>query len=286
MEVSFCIDWISCTFKGGEVNEFLSKINNTQNLQGVETSPVKGYTHAIEYWHGLRVNWHEALDAQGIHMVFSGSCLRAMQSQGLDGGKIIDLIHSYGGKTSRIDLAIDIRESGLKREEFCAENLKPYKGKGNTPKHSDWFSDDGGWTHYVGSRTSDKHLRIYDKAKEQKDYVGDYIRIELECKGRLAKALLSQLAEKSTDERMGLASVLIRTVADYNLGAWNAALACKDVGFALPNKTDSDTMGWLLTVAAKSLAKQMLKHEERSIIDDFWQAVQIEFAALQAKQEN
>lgn len=61
-------------------------------------------------------------------------------------------------------------------------------------------SNDGGFTLYIGSRTSDYFARLYDKHKESKDATYLYaLRFEVEIKGKRAQQAFNALSSRSRD---------------------------------------------------------------------------------------
>lgn len=75
----------------------------------------------------------------------------------------------------------------------------------------------GGWTCYLGSRTSDRYLRIYDKQKQSNDtYYERAWRIELECKGDVASLLWERLRKPETRPHV-LQSELVLFLEKYGL---------------------------------------------------------------------
>jgi hypothetical protein len=270
---SFTVDWIAATFEKDRGMGFVNSVTGYGKMAGVDMRGGKGYNAGYEYENGLRVAWHTEFPAQGVHVVFSGSCLRKMYAQDIDWKMLFERIDKFGGRTSRVDLAFDVRGSGLKPEILCKPALRPYKGKGRTPRMNVLSGSDGSWTLYIGSRSSEKMLRIYDKAKEQGDYVGDYVRIELETKGEIGHAVGWNFARISKDECVGMALTLTKGVADFNLAAWDAALGGDLVDFSFPQGKQRDTFGWLVNICAPALAKEIALHPSDNVLDQFWDAL-------------
>lgn len=98
---------------------------------------------------------------------------------------------SVGGVFTRVDWAIDDRVGFL-----TLDRLVSAERDGRIVSRFQEFSlvqkrvrgEHGGWTVYLGSRSSMAFVRIYDKAAEQ-GVSGHWVRFELECKGRFADAI-------------------------------------------------------------------------------------------------
>lgn len=269
----FAIDWIGATFEPYFAKKFGYLVGLGAWASDVDTKGMHGYNVGKELETGLRVAWHTEDDRMGVHFAFSGACLRWYETKNMTGFNLLQLIKKHKGKVTRVDLAIDVENSQLTPKELCKENLKAYKGKGRTPKFITVLGDKGAWTVYVGSRQSEKYLRIYDKAKEQGDYESDRVRIELECKGDIAKAVGYEAPTHDEKWLVAMAQTLIRGQADFDLETWNAALSSVDVGIGIPRGRERDTFGWLTKVCAPALAKEIAKHPNARVLDEFWDAL-------------
>lgn len=273
---SFTIDWIAATFPSESSRKFTRKIGFNMWAKDVEAVPPRGYNVARELETGAIIAWHTDRKDMGVHVRLSGQTLRWYATKQATWHDILRWIKEAHGRTSRIDLALDVRDSTLTLTNLRKPNLHPYKGKGRTPKFLPMGTIEDGWTVYVGSRSSDKFLRIYDKAKEQGLDDENYVRIELETKGEIAHAVGWEFPEKTTDECVEMAQTLIRGVADFALVDWQAALSSRDVALSTPQGKDRDTFGWLIKICAPALAKTIAKKPNEDVMGEFWLALQRE----------
>lgn len=106
------------------------------------------------------------------------------------------------GNATRVDLAVDIQvlDSAL----FC-EQLNTHRRslKGVTGfVEKGRFAERAGWTLTFGSRSSDVYLRIYDKTVEANLPQENVVRLELELKGRTAKAFFKIMKEHGIDSHV------------------------------------------------------------------------------------
>jgi hypothetical protein len=273
LTVNFTVDWIAATFDKEQGFGFVNSLTEYGKMPGVECHGTKGYNKGYEYKNGMLVSWHTELPENGVHVVFSGATLRKVMADGVAWKELFCRIDTHHGRTSRVDLAFDIKDGALTNESFEVAALKPYKGKGRTPKFVKLVGGDGSWTTYIGSRQSEKFLRIYDKAKEQKDYVSDYVRVELETKGECAHAVGWNFARLGTDECVGMAKTLLLGVADFDIPSWDIAFEHTDVDFSFPQGKEKDTFSWLLKQCVPSLAKEIAKRPEEPVLEQFWDAL-------------
>lgn len=98
--------------------------------------------------------------------------------------------HGRGSRISRIDLTHDFLEGEYNVDKAFEEwKQGQFTSSFTRPKcqtiGSDWHQFDGsGRTLAIGSRTSSRYLRIYEKGREQGDINSEWVRVELEMKPR------------------------------------------------------------------------------------------------------
>jgi hypothetical protein len=99
-------------------------------------------------------------------------------------------------RCTRFDLAVDIDDRFLPPHwEINGEIISMHA----TTKKTVTSDSDGGFTIYVGSRQSDKMLRLYDKGAEQGQQPEQCYRLELEIKSGQADANWRRIARKPGD---------------------------------------------------------------------------------------
>lgn len=273
---SFTYDWISYTLPQLHSGYLLKLLPLGKPLENVKSPAKFGYNICVRYETGAAVMWHDKREEMGVHVILSGSCLRELALAGADVTKCLRELHRLGGRCSRIDLAIDVKNTMLDLTDLCKPNRLPYKGKGHTPKFTQVGDQEDGWTIYVGSRSSDKFLRIYDKAKEVGDDSVAWVRIELECKGKIAHWLGDTLPSMELQESYVLASNLIRTIVDFNSGTWQAALSSEKIELSIPKKTERDTLNWLVKSCAPALARVIAEKPNLDVLGIFYDALKSE----------
>lgn len=273
MKIEFTYDWISATIPPESSGYLWKNITFGEHVENGKNKPQFGYTELICYESGARVMWNTERPEMGVHVMLGGSALRWMSEHGSSCTYVLLELHLLGARVSRIDLAIDVFGSALSPQVLCKPNRKPYKGRGRTPKFTQVGDEEDGWTIYVGSRSSDKFLRIYDKKKET-GYEGDaWTRIEVECKGKIAHWLGSKLPSGTLSDAYSTASTIIKTLVDFEDMEWRQALSSDVVALAIPKKSDRDTLGWLLKSAVPALARLMKEKPNDKIYETFVKAL-------------
>src|SRR5574338_315610 len=200
---------------------------------------------------GLRVMISPRNHEMGVHVQFAGSALA--------GQSVMDRLAyalDAGGRVTRIDVAVDVAQAWNIPDLY--ELARDGSAKTRTKKFSLITSTEG-TTFYAGSRTSEKYLRIYDKAAQQKS-ARPWTRIELECKGDFASNIAKFLVVE------GLPSVpsVIRGFFDLpTVPVWNDVMDSHIEAVSLPRiERQSNTRGWLLEQVAPALAKYLENEPE------------------------
>lgn len=143
---------------------------------------------------------------QGLRLTAPGKAvvLRSVRS--------LRAVLSKGWRPTRVDLAWNIQEVQVSVNQ-CYAYWKAKSPKRDTMTAKAVGSSKTGETMYVGSRSSDFYMRLYDKAKEQGMEGRLFFRLEVELKGDLVRAVF----EREFDHVDALAT----WVADKaGLGSW------------------------------------------------------------------
>lgn len=260
--VSETIDWISYTahhntpaltrqFKNSNPSTIAAQVTPF-GTRWIECKARFGYTVGLECAEcpSAKVYMSPARPDMGVHVVLPGSAIRY-------GGLM--LCHEFalheGNSISRFDIAADVYEiwTGLSFEERFTRGEVETEAK----KYMH-ITGGSGWTFYVGSRTSEKYLRIYDKRAESKlDY--DLTRVELECKGDFARGVAKYLMAN------GLSHIrsIIQSYCNFHTHErWVSAMLSPTpfVGLPRPERA-SNTRAWLLQTVAPALVKYAEQNE-------------------------
>lgn len=133
--------------------------------------------------------WAGRTGREGVMLQLSGQACRELEALGTDLWELIRQALLHQAHVTRLDLATDDLAGHLPVDEMLAAfRSRHFRSRaqdyGIIQSHS---RGRDGWTLYLGSRSSDRYLRIYNKAAEQ-GYTGQWVRVELELKGDAAQA--------------------------------------------------------------------------------------------------
>lgn len=202
----------------------------------------------------LRVMATEPNHRMGVHVSWAGSALRTVNPRA-----VLRQALAMGANVTRIDLAIDWPKQMYLRALKGAADMGEI-----VTRARDWNLIEGraGTTLYVGSRESEKFLRIYDKAAETGTDTTWY-RIELECKGDFARGVALHVDGNGYD----YFGDIIKGFVDWpTMSQWRDATDSPTLleGIPRPEKR-RDTYAWLMAAAAPSLAKVLLDDHEKFV---------------------
>lgn len=199
-QITHKIDWLTLTKKiTKRLDDGISTRSQLINLACYEASYIgidaseyeevrgDGF-YDVHLWFAkseVRVSISFAVETQGIRAVFSGKALPTA-SYGL---RTLRSAVENDWKPTRIDIAVDTFNYGVTVEDWYNEIYEAHSG--NKQRSVDFKHSRGGDTLTIGSRHSEKYMRVYDKAAQQ-GLDNDWIRLEVETKGHTA----SQLAAK------------------------------------------------------------------------------------------
>ena len=260
-DVAVTIDWLSYTMFWN--NPLFRKYNPAVSYQliceratGITDTwvfepPLHGYRYGYVSVSkpGLRVMMSPSGHQMGIHVQWSGSALA--------GESVLERLEyalNKGGQVTRVDLAVDVSAPWRIRKYYDDALAGGCKTKAR--KFSIIESTEG-TTMYVGSRTSGKYLRIYDKAA-QTNSTRPWTRVELECKGSFAQNISKYIQR----EGLRMIPAVIRGFADFeHVPAWATVMHSEIDRVSVPQvERFKNTRGWLLESVAPALAKYELEN--------------------------
>ena len=253
-DLTIRLDWLTVTKVGGEkvtsLNRALYVANEVMDMIGVRhtefPSPGRAaphYQYNFKYADGLWVDVATNLDMQGLKVTISGIYLLGINTRA-----VIAAIVENDLKPTRVDVAIDIKNAGTTVIHFYDQYRKGHAGRKYV---TSFVEGTTGATFYIGSRTSEKMVRIYDKAAEQGES-GDWVRFELECKGDAAISALKSLYKADYGVFAGVIASMY-AVPDSTLNSLFRDIIIP--GDIKPEKPISDGLGWWVKSVIPALSK-------------------------------
>jgi DNA relaxase NicK len=269
MNISFCIDWLGFTTP-------LHYMATPEQYAAFPTGhsafmPAKAHNGYKSAWMnnlGATVQWNEERPEMRVLSQYSGATLNRYRDCDMQAATVLE-IHSYKPETrlTRIDLAFDLRDTGFGIQAKYM-NLKHGEVKCSTSKADLIVGTTGGTTLYIGSRQSDKFLRIYDKAAEQQ-IPGDWVRVELEIKGDTARELGKIILLNSSEAQLAkIAKSMLWSMVQFPDEIWQHLCAdSSPVTFTISHKKSDNLKSWLADQVAPAIADYLLRGGDKDILD-------------------
>ena len=261
IEIDYSIDWFSGTKLSGPL--VFDKAFPESMGQTVSTAkPRNGYNHADMLKCGAVILHHNQYRDMGYHAQFDGASIRELRNAGMTDTQFVRRLSSMSVKASRIDVAMDIFGSddltvasianAVERGQIAAVTKKATYTHGVGGKTN-------GATLYLGSRQSERMLRVYDKAAESGLDDIKWIRLEFEIKDEQAHAVQGAI-------------VVNNSIADVFRAVWDKFIRYCDVEALsslvgettatipdVPRKVHS-TVAWLLDQVIPAMVNFQEQH--------------------------
>lgn len=266
MRIKFVVDWLGFTSP-----LTLMPIPELFVVTGgkgfTEVQPHNGYKTAYRNPLGALVQWNTERPEMRVLSQYSGTTLGRYIDAGIRPDQIMQIhANREDSRITRIDLAFDLLDTGFNIQQRYNE-LKSGNVKCSTSRANLVVGLDGGQTLYVGSRQSDKFLRIYDKAAEM-SIPGDWVRVELEVKGDTARALGTQLVNASELTMARVAKQMLWSMVQWDDPIWQHL--CSDtlaIDFSISHKKGDNIKSWLADQVAPAIGNYLIKGGDRDILD-------------------
>jgi hypothetical protein len=240
------IDWLTCATHTARTTRKWARWAHRQAQ--TEETPTERVTPfrigGYEGWHCGRLSFGTR-EAAGL-IQCSGDLAR----------QAFDVLMPDANTVTRIDIAVTVRLSPSQRKpgtRHYNEASDWYRAHPRAARPSYHGDADGGYTLYLGSRTSDRYLRVYDKGAESAadpvalGHYRDCWRYELESKGAAAYPLAQHLFNLSPEVRSAYIADALYSYC-YKHGLRPAYLPGENVALVpgFRRRSDRDSrLGWL-----------------------------------------
>jgi DNA relaxase NicK len=267
----FQIHWLSITFYSSVDPEVDCSISNYRILpelffDGCKLKQLEhgslGYTH-LETWQGIRFLHGGNNDT--VHLSISGEHIGSLNQINLRAFFAFIRKQKWNYKITRFDLAFDLHDVSTDDVEnaLLDNKVRTYAKRDTFRGYKTYFSNEQ--TIYLGSRTSERMLRVYDR--------GEVVRFELEVKGKAADVLGFRLF---TDENLSSITSLIissvgmlRDYVDFDAEWWSPIMDFERAALKVTNPQRaslSRSVQWIEKSVVATLAA-VLKIEGREWFD-------------------
>lgn len=264
--LSITLDWLAFTFledtheAGTWIRLYASDKTN------VAIAARNGYREAYATKTGVVVQWNVDREEMGYHVVIAGSAIRnILERHDMDQKALVQTVIDAGGNITRLDLAKDLQGVAISLDKIY-QALEHGEHSGTARKFAQIHSINGGNTVYVGSRKSEKFIRVYDKMAESHLQGGTWYRFELETKGMVARALAALLIEQET--WASAFDTLARHMVDLqHIPDFQAFFTKGVVPVGIPKlEKQTDREAWIEKQVMPAVVKHFVEHPDSKAI--------------------
>lgn len=231
-------------------------MNQNSYLRHVEVNPdlqrEPFYEYTFTDGNHLRLSL-SSRQSQGVKIVITGQDWSAGESHEAEQWQALQ---RQNWRTTRVDVAYDFLNFGYVCDKIWEQNLKERAYEGH--RKNNLIVSPLGSTIAVGSRKSEKYLRLYEKGMEQGTTL-DWFRAEIELKGRTARAYTGD-----REELLRMSAKAIATMSPDLPEEMTEFFTEFSQGVTLPEIGRKQTRGnkekWLLTQIVPILKKERAKN--------------------------
>jgi hypothetical protein len=274
--VSHCLDWLTYTVprEVGLERAFLQ--HPALAITGEILPNIKGYDRHIAMTYGS-ISFHTRHPEHKICVLFRGKDLREARAAGVNVDHILADALAKQATITRLDFAVDYHgpSSPLELNEAVEMGLVKVPTRHHEYRYScDRVKGEARKAHtvYLGSQSSERRLRCYDKAAQLK-VSGPWTRIELVVQ----KGYGNRLAKAMVQEGIGAAGKqALREFIQCNLGWFNHALNGPSLYIEAAERSERDVKRWLLTQVLPTFAREVARgavNGDFEVRDAFRQAI-------------
>jgi len=266
----FVTDWMNFTARDLGKRTFSQVPHPDGTGVWMQGKPVHGYTIAYLNEFGARVMWNPQRDDMGVHIMYGGRVINKYLANQIGARAILAHHAKYGDICKRIDLAIDLRDTPLNIKTLFKQMSD---GTAQTRvKTYNLITGNTGDTLYIGSRTSELFMRVYDKGM-QMETADNWKRIELEIKGSRAIVVAREFGSRDDRGVFEMTKRLIAGMAQFDDATWRDVVGDLALRLGKAQDNEPDTAGWLLGQVAPAMAKYMNETGDFAVLDRFLMTV-------------
>lgn len=276
IETSFCVDWLSMTLKADKSSSFLPDFGFGLDITDwTPVRPKNGYETCYQHPFGHLLMWSPKRADMGVHLAIGGRALNEMHKYAsIEPHTLIYWANENDAGVSRLDLAFDVLNTPVDIDALSAAP-QVVGQEGSAKGRSIVTTIPRGKTLYVGSRQSDKFLRIYDKSAEQGwSEELQWTRIELELKKQTAKMAAGVLSTLDFPQMAGFSAGLIKGVFNPDTRLWNEVFSQEVIRMPSTKASSHSTLKWLLETVSKTVAKTQAELSHQDVVGEFNKAVE------------
>lgn len=249
--VSTKVDWLSAT------TEKIVYPDEWTKLRKELRHGLMGYDTAIRYVDGRIELCSSNRKDMKPHIIFSGKCIDRLAVE--HGINSFDIMRSMDtARLSRIDIAVDVKNGSLPISDIV-QSFED--GNAVTRARSGLYLSGvrlKGETFYVGSKSSPRRIRIYDKAAESGITDFEWSRVEFQVRHQFANPTAFEIM--SSEKPESAIPKIIKGFLDFpEIADWMIVMGSEEIKVSASENVTSNRRKWLFDTCVKSLASEMVE---------------------------
>lgn len=230
-----------------------------QRAKGDKAIGMRGYSRTFDMVY-CTAHVHPEHRSEKIGVRFDGGCMGAWRDYGQTEERLIKFVNDIRATCSRVDIAFDLFDFGidpLRLYDFWKRGKWSTRARSCRPFTEGIMGEDGqvreASTLYIGSRTSETMVRIYEKGKQLR-VDRDWTRVEIELKGDKAQMAISEM------NRLGIDVVgkqILRDFINMPYKFFKALTTGKSVALPKIGAKKTDRQIWLENIIIPLLREEM-----------------------------
>src|SRR6476620_6969970 len=271
--LSITLDWLAFTWKEKtrEQANFMALYANSKN--STPETAHHGYSASYRTQEGVICSWNDDRPEMGCHVVLGGSAIRNVcQNKEISQQTLLREAVQSGGSVTRLDLATDCVGEHV-RLPLIWKSLQNGDNSGTARTFGQIESNNGGHTIYIGSRQSEKFIRIYDKAAQSDLSKELWFRFEIETKGMVARSIAALLLDTGRWEDIfnGCANGMVNLP---NNPEYQKFFGQADVPIGIPKlEKQSDRERWIDEQVISAVIKHAVEHPDSAAVERLFEAL-------------
>jgi len=200
------------------------------------------------------------------HVTMGGIVLQAVRSLPVPDKDFLMTIASMHGRCTRVDVCVNMMDADCTvqdlwdlavdgRARMRAKPDKRYKSPDGQKLTNDGF--------YIGAPSSDKRLRVYDKAVEL-NIAARWVRVELQTNKKKANGVQGMLT--GADSTRGAINALIKDFCLFFHPSYTEALSQLDGEIPTTPRKEEAFWKWLRLQVVPAMARRQKEHPEEDVI--------------------
>lgn len=256
-EIGFSLDWFRVTLDYGR-EDFRDYQPITQGGELRDRKPMRPY-HDAKGNRYMSVHWSDTHPEWRVMVEMTGKQLSAYRKDGHSIAHLFKWALAMGARFTRIDFAVDLFDTGGNpldvKECFHTSQLET-TAKSVSVVEKTRRNKSLGATVYIGSRASERLVRVYDKGKQTKTKL-DWIRVEIEVKGKRAMQF-GELIDREGLDTAGKG--YIADVVEWSDIPWFEEIwreGYEQIDIDAIGRPETDRERWLRTVVIPVVAEEL-----------------------------